>query len=377
MATTIEVHPYKYDPSKWQANLMGHYADGVPFRKRPVVPEAKNKNEAKKWAAAEFTRLSTRNSPKAKTETPASTYTFGDLWKDYLDNQKTCEDPVKESTLDTYKYQWGPHLSELATLAVTEYDATFHQKFQAKMRAKKSLKRDKLLSAKTVNEVFNLLRVLLGFAVELKIIPTMPVTIKPRKVEDRRAVFYSFDELDQLLNAAKDNPIEYAAVMLMAKAGLRSGEVSALRLQDLDFESKTIWVAQRDYNGKIASPKGGRGEPVAMSPDLEKALRAVKGHLRGPLVLYAEDGRSYTHCMLQYMMMRLQEKAGLEVTGHQHILRHTFCSHLAMLGVDISTIKKLARHRDIETTERYMHLSPDHVTRAVAKLSEPRLSVVR
>jgi len=41
-----------------------------------------------------------------------------------------------------------------------------------------------------------------------------------------------------------------------------------------------------------------------------------------------------------------------------HILRHTFCSHLAMRGAPDKAIQGLAGQADLTTTPRYMHLSP-------------------
>jgi len=41
-----------------------------------------------------------------------------------------------------------------------------------------------------------------------------------------------------------------------------------------------------------------------------------------------------------------------------HVLRHTFCSHLAMRGAPAKAIQELAGHTNLTTTYRYMHLSP-------------------
>ncbi len=52
-------------------------------------------------------------------------------------------------------------------------------------------------------------------------------------------------------------------------------------------------------------------------------------------------------------------------------LRHTFCSHLAMRGAPARAIQELAGHRDLSTTQRYMHLSPAAKEAAIRLLDEP------
>src|SRR5438046_8262785 len=51
-----------------------------------------------------------------------------------------------------------------------------------------------------------------------------------------------------------------------------------------------------------------------------------------------------------------------------HILRHTFCSHLAMRGAPARAIQELAGHQDLGTTQRYMHLSPAALDAAIRLL---------
>jgi site-specific recombinase XerD len=53
------------------------------------------------------------------------------------------------------------------------------------------------------------------------------------------------------------------------------------------------------------------------------------------------------------------------------MLRHTFCSHLAMRGAAPRAIQELAGHRDLSTTQRYMHLSPAAVRSAIQLLETP------
>jgi site-specific recombinase XerD len=51
-----------------------------------------------------------------------------------------------------------------------------------------------------------------------------------------------------------------------------------------------------------------------------------------------------------------------------HILRHTFCSLLAMRGAPATAIQELAGHADLTMTQRYMHLSPAALDAAIRLL---------
>jgi len=109
---------------------------------------------------------------------------------------------------------------------------------------------------------------------------------------------------------------------------------------------------------------------VPMTQRLQKALTAFR-HLRGDRVLYADSGESVTAKVLQKWMARAQRRANLRATGAIHILRHTFCSHLAMRGAPALSIRHLAGHEDLQTTLGYMHLARGETERAIGLLEQP------
>jgi integrase len=53
-----------------------------------------------------------------------------------------------------------------------------------------------------------------------------------------------------------------------------------------------------------------------------------------------------------------------------HDLRHTYASHLAMRGVHMRALQELLGHKNILMTQRYSHLSPEHLQGAVKLLDD-------
>ncbi len=80
-------------------------------------------------------------------------------------------------------------------------------------------------------------------------------------------------------------------------------------------------------------------------------------------------GQSLTQKVVQGLVARAARRA--KVKPGVHILRHTFCSHLAMRGAPARAIQELAGHQDLSTTQRYMHLSPAALDAAIRLLDGP------
>ncbi|MCU1385578.1 MAG: Phage integrase family protein [Acidobacteria bacterium] len=188
-------------------------------------------------------------------------------------------------------------------------------------------------TVKTVNNVLTVLSVLLKKAVEWKVIDYMPCTITLLRVSKGSTRFYDFDEFERLVSAARTTDGRaYVLVLLRCEAGLRLGEMVALEWSDIDFVKRQMCVQRSAWKGQIASPKGGRLRYIPLTTRLAAALRDHR-HLRGPLVLYQDDGSPLTEGTVQGLVRRAAQKAGLFNNG-PHMLRHTFCSHLAMRGAD-------------------------------------------
>jgi integrase len=223
---------------------------------------------------------------------------------------------------------------------------------------------------KTINNVLTVLNTLLKKAVEWGVIDEVRCRIKLLKVSKGSISFYDFDEYERLVAAAKAIDIRaYLLVLLSGEAGLRSGEMVALEWTDLDLTKRLICVQRNVWEGHVDSTKGGRLRYVPMTARLAAALRDAR-HLRGPRVLYRDNGKPYTEGAVGWAIVRAARRAGLQGSG-PHRLRHSFCSHLAMRGAAPRAIQELAGHAHVTTTQRYMHLSPAAIESAIRLLERP------
>jgi site-specific recombinase XerD len=87
-------------------------------------------------------------------------------------------------------------------------------------------------------------------------------------------------------------------------------------------------------------------------------------------VLCETDGRPLTRQIVQAKVKLAAKHAN--VRNGVHILRHKFCSHLAMRGAPARAIQELAGHSELGMTQRYMHLSPAALDAAIQLLDAPR-----
>jgi integrase len=130
---------------------------------------------------------------------------------------------------------------------------------------------------------------------------------------------------------------------------------------------RQLTVQHSEWKGHFTATKGGRLRHVPMT----ERLAALKGHrhLGGSRVLVQSNGEPLTMKILQDRVAGATAERAC-VPG-VHIVRHTFCSHLAMRGAPARAIQELAGHQDLMTTQRYMHLTPAALEAAIRLLNKP------
>lgn len=145
---------------------------------------------------------------------------------------------------------------------------------------------------------------------------------------------------------------------LMLFSGLRSAEVLALDVTDVDIGARWLKVIG----------KGRRERRVPLDADVASVLqvyllteRPTSDETRLFLVAKgAHRGQPLTPAGLRTIFRYHRAVSGV-AGGHPHALRHTFGTALAEAGVDMAVMQALLGHAHVDTTARYIHLAPAHV----------------
>jgi integrase len=227
-------------------------------------------------------------------------------------------------------------------------------RFRARLVARK-------LSDKRINNVLAVLSKCLHYAVEAEVISRMP-KIGLLKVERPEIMPLSFEEYARLLRAARpEGPRWAAALSLAGEAGLRVGEIKALRWrEDVDLVGETVTVNTQVRRGIVGTPKGRTRRVIPMTIALLRALKSVEV-VREGLVFCNPDGSAISDGQGQAGLYRICRYAGLP-ERQWHVLRHSFATHAAMFGVNPWSLQSWMGHKRIEETMIYVNYANAHRT---------------
>ncbi len=193
----------------------------------------------------------------------------------------------------------------------------------------------------TANRYLALLRNMFNKAVEWNYLQKNPVSrIKKFKENSERMRFLSKEEVTKLLSECRGDLNRIVQIAL--NTGMRKGEISNLRKEDINWRTGTILLCQT---------KSGKPRPVPMN---EK----VKQLLSEPFDFRYNWRKAFDNAT---------KRAGIH-DFRFHDLRHTFASYLVMNGVNLKTVMELLGHQDYKMTLRYAHLSPAITHDAVEQL---------
>jgi site-specific recombinase XerD len=167
--------------------------------------------------------------------------------------------------------------------------------------------------------------------------------------------YLSADQVSRLIAACDGDAIERqrdrAIVLLLARLGLRAGDVAQLRLADIEWRTSSLRVTGKSrYEVRLPLPQD-VGDAIATylerRPSADWSDRVFLRTIAPCRPFRNGDGVSS-------VVRRLMKRAGVEtpVKG-AHVLRHTAATEMLRHGVPLEKIGLVLRHRGVDTTARY------------------------
>ena len=144
---------------------------------------------------------------------------------------------------------------------------------------------------------------------------------------------------------------DYTILLLLARLGLRAGEVVRLNLEDIDWDNARITVCG----------KGGKWAQLPLPADVARAiahyLRRVRPRCAGRRVFirdYAPAGGFNSAAAVASIVKRALARAGVTSTRKgAHLLRHSLATDMLRRGASLDEIGEVLRHKSPDTTAIY------------------------
>jgi integrase len=193
---------------------------------------------------------------------------------------------------------------------------------------------------------------------------------------------WSAEHTTTFLTSAKKDPL-YSAFMVVAYAGLRRGEVCALRWADIDFATGRIEITQQlvqygweaDIQDETKTHAGDR-VVIAVQPVLkalakqrkkQQAQQAAAGEkwTKTGLVFTTDTGAPIHPSQLTDALREIARRVGLPPV-RLHDLRHGTATHALSAGVDMKTVSEMLGHSSITITADTYTSVADELKRAAA-----------
>ncbi len=213
------------------------------------------------------------------------------------------------------------------------------------------------LTAKTVHSEYSLIKGCLLEAVELEIPlsphlfrvrpPKLP-TLLPRFLPPAESQVLQQTVLQETEADTFDAALDRAWFLTLFQTGIRSAELLDLRLGDLDFSHRRLF---------INSGKNGDERVVYLTPALTASLArylACRPDSDDDHLWLLADGTQLQGNQVRYRLKKWGKACSVHVSPHR--LRHTFATQLVNQGMPLASVAKLLGHRKLDMTQHYARL---------------------
>ncbi len=181
---------------------------------------------------------------------------------------------------------------------------------------------------------------------------------RPKK-NKKLPIVLSVSEIQKMFDVC-ENVKHKTILALLYSAGLRVSELINLKWTHVDRSRMII---------NIIGAKGGKDRQVGLSPDLIPLLeKYAREYGTKDFVFVGQGSDQYSDRSVLEVIKKLAQKAGLGKRVYTHLIRHCTFTHMVENGVDINLIQKIAGHSNVKTTNVYLHISHNHISKIQSPL---------
>jgi integrase len=230
----------------------------------------------------------------------------------------------------------------------------------------------------TVLKTHKMLHLALKWAVSWQMLAYNPTdSVMPPSDDTRNINTWSIDDINKFLSLIHDENV-YAAVNIAYRTGMRAGEISALKWNDIDFKNQVIKVRHNMAyaNGELIlqEPKTKNSKrDIDIDDDTKNWLKSVQLHQQEQNLALPQDlkinyeyvcswidGKPFIPSYITKSFTRLVKKHSSQFNKITfHGLRHSHASILFQEGISSNVIsKRLGHSRTSITDDIYIHIKP-------------------
>lgn len=146
---------------------------------------------------------------------------------------------------------------------------------------------------------------------------------------------------------------------LLARTGMRVGELCNLKVRHFDFSTNTI---------KILETKTDQPRIVPIPHDLlDRVGNSLKGKESDEWAFTNSLGNKFSNQTVWRDLQRRVKEAGIKKRAYVHLYRHSFATIMLASGCPLPLVSEILGHRNISTTQRYTHLLVSQLSDAMTK----------
>lgn len=212
----------------------------------------------------------------------------------------------------------------------------------------------------SISRILSAIRAFYNYLIRRGIVSSNPAELVRTPKKDQKIPFHlSIDEITALVESPREASLlslrDRVILEVLYSCGIRLSELTSLRIQDIDGETRFVRVI-------------GKGNKERIVPLGRQATTAITAYLQerhnppgeSPLLLNARGGKLTGRSVARIVDRYVLRLAAMKRVS-PHTLRHTFATHLLEGGADLRAIQELLGHSSLSTTQKYTHMSVDRL----------------